>query len=67
MAIDEEKVIFNGFDKKLSLISINQKGELKCDPQELKIAMQCQGMQINGVVREEERLLLEKLIAKASS
>jgi hypothetical protein len=35
--------------------------------QELKIAMQCQGMQINGVVREEERLLLEKLIAKASS
>jgi hypothetical protein len=33
---------------------------------ELKIAMQCQGMQINGVVREEERSLLEKLIAKAS-
>lgn len=48
------------------LISINQKGELKCEPLELKIAMQCQGMQINGVVREEERSLLEKLIAKAS-
>jgi uncharacterized protein YjbI with pentapeptide repeats len=65
--IDEERIIFGGFDKKLSLISINQKGELKCDPLELKIAMQCQGMQINGVVREEERSLLEKLIAKASS
>jgi Leucine-rich repeat (LRR) protein/Flp pilus assembly protein TadD len=65
--IDEERIIFGGFDKKLSLISINQKGELKCEPQELKIAMQCQGMQINGIVREEERSLLEKLIAKASS
>jgi hypothetical protein len=55
--------VSNGMD----LITINQKRELKCEPQELKIAMQCQGMQIDGVVREEERLLLEKLIAKASS
>jgi WD40 repeat protein len=53
--IDDEHIIFGGYDKKLLLLSFDRTGYIKGELQELRISIECRGMKIDGVIRDEER------------
>ena len=59
--IDDERIISGGFDKKLQLLKFSHNGQIKSEVRELKIYLQCQGIKVDGVVRDMERKKLEEL------
>ena len=64
--IKEDLIISGGFDKILTLLKFDPKNKSHYDSKEFKIDMQCHGMETTGIIREEERLILEKFRKKSS-
>jgi hypothetical protein len=52
---------------RVKLLTFNPDGEPVGDPKEFKMTLQCQGMKIDGVIREKiEGKKLQELIEKAT-
>lgn len=50
----------------IKLLTFNQEGQTVVEPKEFKMTLQCQGMNIDGVIREKiERKRLQEFIEKA--
>jgi hypothetical protein len=65
--IDECRIVSGGLDKTIKLLTCNQDGEAVGEPKEFKMTLQCQGMKIDGVIREKvEGKKLKELIDKAT-
>ncbi len=56
--IDPTRIVSGGFDRKILLLEIDKEGKLKLID-ELKMNMQCRDMKTDGIIRDEERLILE--------
>jgi hypothetical protein len=64
--IDECRIVSGGLDKTIKLLTFNPDGQTVGDPKEFKMTLQCQGMKIDGVIRDQERKRLQELINKAT-
>jgi serine/threonine protein kinase/FixJ family two-component response regulator len=65
--IDECRIVSGGLDKTIKLLTFNPTGEAVGEPIEFKMALQCRGMKIDGVIRENiEGKKLKELIDKAT-
>ncbi len=65
--LDECQVVTGGLDKTIKLLTFNPDGQPVGDPKEFKMTLQCQGMKIDGVIRDKiEGKKLRELIEKAS-
>jgi hypothetical protein len=65
--IDECRIVTGGLDKTIKLLTFNPDGEPVGDTKEFKMTLQCQGMKIDGVVRDKiEGKKLKELIDKAT-
>jgi hypothetical protein len=65
--IDDSRIVSGGTDRKLFLTQLDRNETIADKPIEFRLHLQCKGMKVDGVQPPETRLLLEKLIAKASS
>jgi hypothetical protein len=63
--IDECRIVSGGLDKTIKLLTFNTDGQPVGDPKEFKMTLQCQGMKVDGVIRDKERKRLQELIDKA--
>jgi uncharacterized tellurite resistance protein B-like protein len=50
---------------RVKLLTFNPDGQTVGDPKEFKMTLQCQGMKVDGVIRDKERKRLRELIDKA--
>lgn len=65
--IDECRIVTGGLDKTIKLLTFAPDGQPVEDPIEFKMTLQCQGMKIDGVIREKiEGKKLKELIDKAT-
>jgi WD40 repeat protein len=65
--IDECHIVSGGLDKTIKLLTFAPDGQPVDEPKEFKMTLQCQGMKINGVIRENiEGKKLKELIDKAT-
>lgn len=64
--IDENRIVSGGLDKIIKLLTFNQKGKSIGEPKELKMALQCRGMKIAGMIREQEQKKFREFIDKVS-
>jgi hypothetical protein len=65
--IDECRIVSGGLDKTIKLLTFNPDGQTVGDPKEFKMTLQCQGMKVDGVIREKiEGKKLKELIDKAT-
>ena len=64
--IDECRIVSGGLDKTIKLLTFNPDGQTVGDPKEFKMTLQCQGMKVDGVIRDQERKRLQELINKAT-
>lgn len=63
---DYESNLLKLIDKTIKLLTFNQEGQTVEAPKEFKMTLQCQGMNIDGVIREKiEGKRLQELIDKA--
>lgn len=64
--IDDCRIVSGGLDKIIKLLTFNQEGQTVVEPKEFKMTLQCQGMNIDGVIREKiEGRRLQEFIEKA--
>jgi hypothetical protein len=64
--IDECCIVSGGLDKTIKLLTFTPAGEPVDEPKEFKMTLQCQGMNIEGVIRDQERKRLQELIDKVA-
>jgi hypothetical protein len=64
--IDECRIVTGGLDKTIKLLTFNPAGKPIGEPKEFKMTLQCQGMKIDGVIRDQERKRLRESIDKAT-
>ncbi len=59
------RIVSGGLDKTIKLLTFNREGQIVGDAKEFKMTLQCRGMKIDGVIRDQERKKLQELIARA--
>jgi len=64
--VDDSCIVTGGLDKAIKLLKFNQGEQTVGDPIEFKLALQCRGMKIDGVIRENiEQKKLKELLENA--
>jgi WD40 repeat protein len=64
--IDENRVVSGGVDMKVLLTKIERDETARYISTEFKLNLQCKDMKVTGIKPDENRLFLEKIIAKTS-
>ena len=64
--IDECRIVTGGLDKTIKLLNFNPDRKEVGETKEFKMTLQCRGMKVDGVIRDQERKRLQELINKAT-